>query len=88
MIYYIIQYYIIISSITYIIKHQVSVVGLYLYWVSLRAQSGLSQKGLRFRTKQVIKVMRGKDNGGKQIGSNKYKLIKSEVTRHCTFALV
>ncbi len=28
---------------------------------------------LRFRTKQVIKVMRAKDKGGKKIGSNKYK---------------
>ncbi len=28
---------------------------------------------LRFRTKQVIKVMRTKDKGGKKIGSNKYK---------------
>jgi hypothetical protein len=31
--------------------------------------------GLRFRTKQVIKVMRTKDEGGKskKIGSHKYK---------------
>ncbi len=28
---------------------------------------------LRFRTKQVVKVMRAKDKGGKKIGSNKYK---------------
>ena len=28
---------------------------------------------LMFRTKQVIKVMRAKDNGGKKIGSNKDK---------------
>ncbi len=28
---------------------------------------------LSFRTKQVIKVMRAKDKGGKKIGSNKYK---------------
>ncbi len=28
---------------------------------------------LNFRTKQVIKVMRAKDKGGKKIGSNKYK---------------
>jgi hypothetical protein len=28
---------------------------------------------LRFRTKQVIKVMRANDKGGKKIGSNKYK---------------
>ncbi len=28
---------------------------------------------LSFRTKQVVKVMRAKDKGGKKIGSNKYK---------------
>jgi hypothetical protein len=28
---------------------------------------------LALRTKQVIKVMRDKDKGGKKIGSNKYK---------------
>ncbi len=29
--------------------------------------------------------MRTKDLGDKKIGSNKYKLIKAVVTRHCTF---